>query len=179
MQASFESRIRKFPKLFDEGRAARALDALGSRAGSGALKELVAAVASNSAHLARVLEREAEFAGRLVDEDPDRAIEAALSTLDEVPGAPRQDAMRILREAKRRVSLIVALADTGGLWGLDQVTAALTQLADRTLRAALHHSFNDAVARGRISAGLDADPVASCGLFFLAMGKYGAFELNY
>lgn len=179
MQASFESRIRKFPKLFDEGRAARALDALGSRAGSGALKELVAAVASNSAHLARVLEREAEFAGRLADEDPDRAIEAALSTLDEVPGAPRQDAMRILREAKRRVSLIVALADTGGLWGLDQVTAALTQLADRTLRAALHHSFNDAVARGRISAGLDADPVASCGLFFLAMGKYGAFELNY
>jgi [glutamine synthetase] adenylyltransferase / [glutamine synthetase]-adenylyl-L-tyrosine phosphorylase len=42
-----------------------------------------------------------------------------------------------LREAKRRTALLVALSDLGGVWALEEVTAALTRLADTAVETAL------------------------------------------
>ena len=42
-----------------------------------------------------------------------------------------------LRVARRRTALLAALADLGGAWGLADVTAALTALADRAARLGL------------------------------------------
>ena len=83
------------------------------------------------------------------------------------------DAMRpALRTAKRRVALLAGLADLGGAWSLEQVTGALTSLADMATQAALDAALAHQVRRGKL-------PDTDAGLFILAMGKMGAHELNY
>ena len=84
-----------------------------------------------------------------------------------------------LRELKAELHLLTALADLGGVWDLDQVTGALTRFADSALRAAMAAVARVELGRGRLTAlgSGSAGPVP--GLFCIAMGKYGAFELNY
>jgi glutamate-ammonia-ligase adenylyltransferase len=87
-----------------------------------------------------------------------------------------------LRELKAEVHLLTALADLGGVWDLDQVTGALTRFADACVKVAMAAAVRGEIERGRLlsPAGEDdgeAGPLP--GLFCIAMGKYGAFELNY
>jgi glutamate-ammonia-ligase adenylyltransferase len=179
MHGSFESCIVDSPRVFDAALGERTIETLGGRAGTGALCELIRATASNSPHLAREFSREGDFVARLCNDSAETAIAAALAALATVPRLARNEAMQVLRETKRRVCLVIALADVGGVWNLDQVTGSLTDLADRTLRAALLNAFHEGVARERFLDVEGPDPLGQCGLFFLAMGKYGALELNY
>ncbi|MBX7249679.1 MAG: bifunctional [glutamine synthetase] adenylyltransferase/[glutamine synthetase]-adenylyl-L-tyrosine phosphorylase [Caulobacteraceae bacterium] len=85
---------------------------------------------------------------------------------------------RRLRLLKAELHLLTALADLGGVWDLDRVTEALTRFADASVHACLAFVASGERARGRLlSAPGEAGPIP--GLFGLAMGKYGAFELNY
>src|SRR3984893_16286690 len=89
------------------------------------------------------------------------------------------DVMQLLRRMKAEAALLIALCDIGGVWPVMQVTAALTELAVASVRAALRHMLRQEAARGRLSpANLDS-PEDNSGLFVLAMGKMGAGELNY
>jgi glutamate-ammonia-ligase adenylyltransferase len=89
------------------------------------------------------------------------------------------DVMVLLRRMKSEAALLIALADIGGVWPVMQVTAALTELAVASVRAALRHVLRQEAARGRLSpANLDS-PEDNSGLVVLAMGKMGAGELNY
>ncbi|MGB8841190.1 MAG: bifunctional [glutamine synthetase] adenylyltransferase/[glutamine synthetase]-adenylyl-L-tyrosine phosphorylase, partial [Aliidongia sp.] len=76
-------------------------------------------------------------------------------------------------------ALIVALADIGGIWPLDRVTAALSALADGTLSVALRHLLSQAAAAGQIVLHCPEAPETECGVIVLGMGKLGAHELNY
>ena len=80
-----------------------------------------------------------------------------------------------LRRARRRQSLLIGLCDLDGLWPLERVTEALTDLADHAVRQALGHLLGEGVRRGEIEAG---EPDRS-GVFVLGMGKLGAGELNF
>lgn len=80
-----------------------------------------------------------------------------------------------LRDLKAEAHLLIALADLGGVWGLDAVTEAMTRFADGALQTALATAARAEFARGRMSVGDGSTP----GLFVLAMGKHGAGELNY
>jgi glutamate-ammonia-ligase adenylyltransferase len=94
--------------------------------------------------------------------------------------APDPDAAkRRLRHLKAETHLLTALADLGGVWSLDQVTGALTRFADVALAAAIAVAARLETDRGRLTApdGGDHGPIP--GLFCIAMGKFGAFELNY
>ena len=71
-----------------------------------------------------------------------------------------------LRQAKAAAHLAVAAADLSGQWALDQVTGAVTELADAAVEAAMRLSLE--------SRGLNG-----AGLFAVALGKMGARELNY
>jgi glutamate-ammonia-ligase adenylyltransferase len=83
-----------------------------------------------------------------------------------------------LRVAKRDIHLLTALCDLGGVWDLDQVTAALTRFADRAVTLALGEVARREREAGRLVGGSAEDgPIP--GFFAIAMGKYGAFELNY
>ncbi len=179
MSGPFSSRISRLPQVFDAARAARTLDALGERAGNGVLRELIGAAASNSPYLARLLEREADNLERDLGGDPRIALASMLTSVrfDEPP--QRGDMMRRLRDVKRRASLLIALADLGGVWDLDETTGALTRLADACLQSSLRYSMVEAIGRGRFAPADTIEPAEQSALFFLAMGKYGAHELNY
>ena len=178
MTDEFASRIIRVPEIFDASLASRTLETLGERAGAGAVRELIAGAASNSPYLARLMERDADLLPQFLSADPEETLNGLLAALP-LDRPPRADMMRILREVKRRAALVIALADMGGLWRLDRTTHALTTLADRTLAASLRYAMQDAIDRGRFAPDDPADPAKDCALFFLAMGKYGAFELNY
>ena len=86
--------------------------------------------------------------------------------------------MRALRVFKTEVALLTALADLGGVWPVMTVTAALTECADAALNGAVGFLFREAAARGQWLAAGDGR-VDAVGYIVLAMGKYGAGELNY
>src|ERR1700694_4897764 len=87
--------------------------------------------------------------------------------------------MRILRRAKAEAALLVALADIGGVWAGAQVTAALTDVAEMALGAAVRHLLGEAAARRKLVPTDPHDPAAGSGYVVLAMGKLGGHELNF
>ena len=89
------------------------------------------------------------------------------------------DAMRDLRRAKAEAALLIALADIGGVWAVERVTHALTEFADAALGAAVHYLMRGAVASGKLKVRDPERPEQGSGYIVLAMGKMGAFELNY
>ncbi len=105
-------------------------------------------------------------------------IAAALG--EEMANASRQDeAMKPLRMAKKRLALVTALADLGHVWGVEEVTAALSDGADVVVRAAVRYLLRGAVLRGDLLAHDLEAPERASGYIVLGMGKYGARELNY
>ncbi|MFN8169645.1 MAG: bifunctional [glutamine synthetase] adenylyltransferase/[glutamine synthetase]-adenylyl-L-tyrosine phosphorylase [Candidatus Nanopelagicales bacterium] len=90
--------------------------------------------------------------------------------LDEAPVASAHDAdtLSALRAAYRRRQLHVAAADIADGQPFPRIAAALSDLADATLEAAL------AIARAE-----HPDDAAACRLAVVAMGKCGGRELNY
>ena len=140
------------------------------------LGDLIAGTAGCSPYLKALMTREAEWLPRALDAGPDTAVADQLAALTEPsddPLAPR------LRQAKRRVALIAALADLGGIWPLDALTGALTDLADAATQAALTDALAHEIRRGKLPGAAPEDAATGAGMVVLAMGKMGARELNY
>ncbi|MCC0020500.1 MAG: bifunctional [glutamine synthetase] adenylyltransferase/[glutamine synthetase]-adenylyl-L-tyrosine phosphorylase [Nitratireductor sp.] len=87
--------------------------------------------------------------------------------------------MERLRFGKRRVSLALGLADLGGWLEAAAVTDWLSRFADAALGAACDFLLRGMHQSGRVELADPASPSAESGLLMLAMGKYGARELNY
>jgi glutamate-ammonia-ligase adenylyltransferase len=88
--------------------------------------------------------------------------------------ADDEAAMRDLRLMKAEASLLIAVADIGGVWELETVTRSLTQVADTAVDAAVRYLFRK--ARGDVVPEGERE---ARGYVVLALGKMGAFELNY
>ena len=84
-----------------------------------------------------------------------------------------------LRRAKRRVALLTGLADLGGAWSLEEVTGHLTAFADLACDLALRAALGAEIRRGKLPGMDEADLATGAGMVIFAMGKMGAFELNY
>ena len=175
--------LRHPPLPFDSARAVRTLEDLAAQGftPSGApARALLQGAFGNSAYLARLALRDpaglvAYFAvgpGAMVDD----AIAAALAVAGLVDEA---QAMAALRAAKRRAALAIALADLAGDWNLEAVTGALSRFADGAVQGALRFLLAQAAAHAVLEERDPAMLEAQTGLIVLAMGKYGAFELNY
>ncbi|MFT4014248.1 MAG: glutamine-synthetase adenylyltransferase [Paracoccus sp. (in: a-proteobacteria)] len=170
---SFSSRMTRLPIPMVPARGQAAAERLGLS--DSALSDLLRGAAGSSPYLAGLIEREAEwlsarFGGTVVD--PGQLV------AEETAGFGDLTADRLgpsLRQAKRRVALWTALCDLGGVWRLEQVTGALTDLADRATDLALRVHVAQERARGKLPA-TDSD---AGGITALAMGKMGAGELNY
>lgn len=87
-----------------------------------------------------------------------------------------EDAKALLRNAKADLHLACALGDLMGDLSLDDVTSALSDLADVATQSALTLAARYAPQRDQAAFG---EVGAVPGLFILAMGKHGAHELNY
>ena len=161
------------------GSAPRALREVFAAAHSA--KALVAGLGDYSPYLWDLVRADPERLLRVLRENPESHLQAllanivgALSRIEDEP-----DAMRLLRRTKAEAALLIAIADIGGVWPVPQVTRALTELADCMVQAAVRFLLNDAVRRQRLSPPDPTRPELGSGYIVLAMGKMGAFELNY
>ena len=91
----------------------------------------------------------------------------------------QRDLMSILRQVKNEVAFLIALADLGGVWTVDEVTRRLSEAADLFLGLAVRFLLTRAAQAGQLLPPDPADPEKHSGLTILGMGKYGAHELNY
>ncbi len=162
--------VQSAAMIFDHKRAEQAREVF--RTLPEPLLSLLASVASASAYLSASMLRERDWLMRIADQP----VEDSFSALLEFDCSSFQSLSNSMRIAKRRGALLVALADIGGLWSLKQVTHALTRLADTAVNTGLQFLIDAEIARGKLPG---ADAREAAGMFVLAMGKMGAFELNY
>ncbi len=137
---------------------------------------LVTAVGACSPYLCGVITREHEWLKQNKDKDITDVLEEELSAIQ---GDGFTELGVAMRQAKRRIALLAALADIGGLWSLMEVTGALTKLADRAVQAALHFLVAEDISKGKLPNCTEEDIKDCAGLVVIAMGKMGAHELNY
>ncbi|MEM7519833.1 MAG: glutamine-synthetase adenylyltransferase [Pseudomonadota bacterium] len=173
MTTSLTSRLTRIPRVFDADRGADA-EGLAAPLPAG-LRPLAIGAASCAPYLMALLGKEAAWLAQ-AEGDPARAIADVLS---EVATASERDIWQVLRQGKRRIALLCALADLGGAWALEEVTATLSRFADAACDAALRASLAPLIRRGKMP-GLDESALDTAGgMVVLAMGKMGAGELNY
>ena len=138
----------------------------------------MAPVMSVSPYLAGLARRWPAMVERVLGQSPDVRLEQILSETLSLEGGP-DETKAPLRRLKGELHLMTALADLGGVWDLDQVTSAIARFADAAAEAALKSVASDWRRRGKLLSD-ENDPRGPVpGLFLLAMGKGGAFELNY
>jgi [glutamine synthetase] adenylyltransferase / [glutamine synthetase]-adenylyl-L-tyrosine phosphorylase len=142
---------------------------------------LLESMAESSPYLWELASREPERLLRLLDCDPDRHLTTLLADTGRAVAstADEAEAMHLLRRMKSEAGLLIALADIGGAWPVMRATRALTDLADTAVGAAARFVLAGAVRAGRLMPKDNAQPQDGSGYIVLAMGKMGAFELNY
>ncbi|MEM6588714.1 MAG: bifunctional [glutamine synthetase] adenylyltransferase/[glutamine synthetase]-adenylyl-L-tyrosine phosphorylase [Pseudomonadota bacterium] len=170
---SIAARMIRCPRPFDpeQGQAVRRLFAeLAPEC-----QDLIAGAAGCSPYLRGLCESEAEWLREAMDM-PEASFE---DLLDTALSAPMEQTATALRQAKRRVALLTALADLAGVWSLRDVTTRLSRFADLAVGCALRAAIAPELRRGKIPGQSEEDIESAAGMVVLAMGKMGAGELNY
>jgi glutamate-ammonia-ligase adenylyltransferase len=135
----------------------------------------LAPVFSASPYLTSLVRRSPARLAAILDQGPEARLAAILKDAAQAgEGGDIAAAGKSLRDLKAQLHLVTALSDLGGLWDLDAVTRALTLFADAAVAAALAVAVRVERKEGRLTGD---GPLP--GYFCVAMGKYGAFELNY
>jgi len=146
-----------------------------------AVIRLLGGIYAGSSYLAGLVRRDPDRLVRLLKATPEdhlaRMQTQVCTELASVPDA--KVAMKALRDFKAEAALLIALTDLGGVWPIMTVTRALTEVADTAVQASVNYQFRRAHAAGDWLGDCDETPEATSGYFVLAMGKHGAFELNY
>jgi [glutamine synthetase] adenylyltransferase / [glutamine synthetase]-adenylyl-L-tyrosine phosphorylase len=190
--ASFVARIAEAPWSAPVGNGAGDFDAFLQEARAGhqhladllenpSVKRLIAGVFESSPYLTSLLRRDPDRTARILVGVPEDVFANATQAMHLAMQEASDDlsAKRILRTYKNEVALLTALADLAGVWPVMTVTRYLSDCADAAASAAVRYLFRMATARGQWQP-LDAEtPERQSGYFVLAMGKHGAYELNY
>lgn len=170
---SLADHMTRCPRAFDPDRGQEAVEAVAALRPE--FTALVHGTAGSSPYLAGLIAKEAAWLPQALSA-PDRALKHEI-TAARAHGTDRlADA---LRQGKRRVALLTALADLGGAWPLERITGALTDYADAACHAALRAGVALQIKRGKLPGKTEADLEDAAGMCVLAMGKMGAGELNY
>ena len=131
MTAFFE-RITETPLSFDQARGKNALDTLTKSLAAipelaaaaklltdvAEVRQLLGATFSGSPYLASLALRDPANLAECVLRDPDQHLNEARKALATAIGeaGSAKDVMALLRRFKQRISLLVGLADLGGIW---------------------------------------------------------------
>ena len=168
-----ETRLTRLPRPFDPERGEEARTLFPGLPRD--LSDLVAGAGGSAPYLLGLMQAEKDWM-QTAWEAPDTALaEDAARLRDVEPGAVGG----ALRQGKRRMALLTALMDLGGIWTLEQVTGALTDFADVACATALRASLAPQLARGKVPGMGEEALDDAAGMVVLAMGKMGAGELNY
>ena len=138
-------------------------------------EQLIAGAAGSSPYLRRLIEQEAEWIGPALAEPR----QALASVFEDCKALPPDQLKPGLRRAKRRVALLTALCDLCGSWSLEEVTTALTHFGELSADVAIKAEIAALIRRQKLPGLTEADVETAGGLSILAMGKMGAYELNY
>ena len=192
--ATLAERIAAAPRLMDPSSAqARVADWLAGLASADAsplralltanpiVSTLLESLSESSPYLWELVRREPDRLLRLLRANPDQYLVALLAEHGRAAAssADEADAMRLLRRMKAEAALLIALADIGGVWPVMQAARALTDLADTAVDAAVRFILSETARAGRLKPKDGSQPQVGSGYAVLAMGKMGAFELNY
>ena len=145
------------------------------------LQKFLTAVLAGSPYLRSLMLRDAEFACRCLAEPVDSLIDEVVATTRTAwrDASSNSELMTAIRIGKRRAALLAGLCDLAGLRDGNKVTRWISAIADATLNASVDFLLADAQNNGKLThINLDT-PGEGSGFFVLAMGKYGAHELNY
>lgn len=142
------------------------------------LNPLLAAVFGDSPYLTRLLLHYPDVLFEMSMTSADEAWNMLIASLYE-PVIDQAGLMKQLRVAKNKAALLIGLADLGGLWGLLQVTEALSAIAEQSLRLAVDFCLGLAHKRGEVVLADTVMPSEGSGIIVLGMGKLGGRELNY
>jgi len=169
----FTRQITRLPRAFDPDLGQEALSRLPGL--SSDLAGLITGTAGSSPYLKGLIERECDWlTGAL--EDGSAALDGVFAAMKHLPPDRLKPG---LRQAKRRVALITALADLAGVWPLERVTGILSDFAGLACDLALKAEIATLIRRGKLPGQGPDDVETAAGLSVLAMGKMGAHELNY
>ena len=159
-------------------RLSEAADEGGWRDGLDMAWPSLAPVFAASPYLGGIARRWPDILHRVLTHSPDQRLEELLRETLALDGPP-DETKSPLRVLKAELHLLTALSDLGGAWTLDEVTGAIARFADAAAQAALRSAATDWRRRGKLLSPPDDPGGPVPGLFVLAMGKGGAFELNY
>ena len=139
------------------------------------MRNLLAGTFGASPYLTSLIEREPAVLQRELAAPPERCFAELVGELDAAVDAVETmpEAMRLLRRFKAEIALLIALSDVGGVWPVMTAARRLSEAADAAVAAAVRFLFRQAQKKG------DWLPREPAGYIVLAMGKHGAFELNY
>ena len=145
------------------------------------VRRVLAGIIAGSPYLRSLITRDPVRLQNLLSDAPEASLarlqDQVTRDLDAAPDMP--SAMRAVRVFKSAAALLIALCDLGGVWPVMTVTDALTKIADTAVQGCVRFLFRQATVRGDWNAAGDPNPDQNSGYIVLAMGKYGAFELNY
>jgi [glutamine synthetase] adenylyltransferase / [glutamine synthetase]-adenylyl-L-tyrosine phosphorylase len=148
---------------------------LGRLIANPAVRDLLAGTFAASPYLTSLIERNPASLQRALAGSPEQRFAELVAELDKAVDAAdtAPEAMRLLRVFKAEIALLIALSDLAGAWPVMTAARRLSEAADAAVAAAVRFLFRQAHARGDWLA---PEPH---GYIVLAMGKHGAFELNY
>ena len=144
------------------------------------LSRSIDAAVVGSPYLAKLILQHSDFVINFMDADPNDVLaklNAEVLLLEH--SASRQEISSSLRVAKQKAALLIGLADLSGVWSVMEVTNALTRFADACLNASINFLLRENAAKQKLTLHHVENPSKHCGYVVLAMGKQGAFELNY
>ncbi len=130
----------------------------------------------NSAYLVRLVRHHPEVILGLDATAPEDILAGLMSGLNASRASERKQFERDLRRAKGAVALVTALADLTEYWPVMHTTRVLSEFADEAVAVTIRFLLDEAHRRGKLTAAVDD---AASGVIVLAMGKHGAYELNY
>jgi glutamate-ammonia-ligase adenylyltransferase len=174
--------LRPCGPVVDDKAAARAREIVAEGCWTDRLERAwpaLAPVFGSSPYLASLARRDPVGLDRLLAAEPQARLDDILARTAAVGGLGLEAAQVGLRKLKAELHLLTALADLGGVWDLDQVTGALTRFADAAVTSALAVAARGELEAGRLTRLGEGAEGPAPGWFCIAMGKQGAFELNY
>ena len=151
------------PKAFDEKRADLSMEAL--RVKEPVLRSLLLSTFSHSAYLARIALAHPRWVEEIFSKTPQASLKNIGKLISSAYKKDQASFMALLRMQKKFYALLVALCDIGNIWDLEEVMSANSFFADQCVCATQSHLTYH--SKGRFP------------LIILAMGKYGAGELNH
>jgi [glutamine synthetase] adenylyltransferase / [glutamine synthetase]-adenylyl-L-tyrosine phosphorylase len=146
-----------------------------------AVRNLLSGVFESSPYLTGLIRRDHTRLLRCLAEIPETECGKLKDVLaaEMATAGDSASAKRVLRDFKNSIALLTALADTGGVWPVMTITRVLSEAADAAVSSAVRYLFRQANRSGQWRSPRADAPEADSGFFVLAMGKHGAYELNY